>query len=137
MKKRGGQTTFTQPVADFILRELEKDKTLRSICKTNPDLETGVSTVLKWAELNPTFNEQYKDVCFKGYHVIGGRDYRCRRWSIDRVCIRFCYEGYASSSVRFACIRMLTEIRHAAGNPRSDACNVLLTEMPMIFKQYE
>lgn len=61
-RKRGGQTTFTQPIADHITFRIANGETLRAVCR---DINIPPSTVIQWTHDNPEFNEQYAQARLK------------------------------------------------------------------------
>jgi len=64
----GASSTFTQEVADAILRGLSECKSLRAVCR-----EPGMpcpATVLNWCEDFPEFGEQYARVRARSYQLL-------------------------------------------------------------------
>lgn len=68
MAERGGQTIFTQELADDLCERLKTGRTLRDVCRDEG--MPAASTVLLWCEENRAFDEQYARAREKGYRTM-------------------------------------------------------------------
>lgn len=140
-RKRGGQTTYTQEVADEICRRLAEGETLRSICR---DLDVPIGTVLGWVrDDREGFAEQYARARNIGYEVMadelleiadrGSEDWQrdrlrvdTRKWLLARALPkrygdRVTLSGDAAAPLG---VVMLPEVRDSADEDADDGAHI-------------
>lgn len=87
-RRRGGQTRYTQEIADEICRRLAEGETLRAICR---DMDLPIGTVLGWVrDDRQGFAEQYTRARNLGYEVMAEEiieiaDRGSEDWQRDRL----------------------------------------------------